>query len=83
MPGLQLGWLLKRKMFIKELEPIWPTPDKLWDWDMWMRVDGIRKGRLVKVHLYPQYSAALAWDYLKESLRVLYGNSLLGRVEKF
>ena len=47
MPGL--GWLLKRKMFIEELEPIWPTPDKLWDWDMWMRVDGIRKGRLVKV----------------------------------
>ena len=45
MPGL--GWLLKRKMFIEELEPIWPTPDKLWDWDMWMRVDGIRKGRLV------------------------------------
>ena len=43
MPGL--GWLLKRKMFIEELEPIWPTPDKLWDWDMWMRVDGIRKGR--------------------------------------
>ena len=47
MPGL--GWLLKRKMFIEELEPIWPTPDKLWDWDMWMRVDGIRKGRLVEV----------------------------------
>ena len=47
MPGL--GWLLKRKMFIEELEPIWPTPDKLWDWDMWMRVDGIRKGRLVQV----------------------------------
>lgn len=43
MPGL--GWLLKRKMFIEELEPIWPTPDKLWDWDMWMRVDGIRKER--------------------------------------
>lgn len=47
MPGL--GWLLKRKMFIEELEPIWPTPDKLWDWDMWMRVDGIRKGRLAKI----------------------------------
>ena len=47
MPGL--GWLLKRKMFIEKLEPIWSTPDKLWDWDMWMRVDGIRKGRLVKV----------------------------------
>ena len=49
MPGL--GWLLKRKMFIEELEPIWPTPDKLWDWDMWMRVDGIRKGRLVEITL--------------------------------
>ena len=47
MPGL--GWLLKRKMFIEELEPIWPTPDKLWDWDMWMRVDGIRKERLVEM----------------------------------
>ena len=64
MPGL--GWLLKRKMFIEELEPIWPTPDKLWDWDMWMRVDGIRKGRLVKLLLYLQYSVALhGWDYLK------------------
>ena len=63
MPGL--GWLLKRKMFIEELEPIWPTPDKLWDWDMWMRVDGIRKGRLVKMALYLQYSIALALDYLK------------------
>ncbi|XP_065904612.1 protein O-linked-mannose beta-1,2-N-acetylglucosaminyltransferase 1-like [Dysidea avara] len=43
MPGL--GWLLKRKMFKEELEPIWPTPDKLWDWDMWMRIDEIRKER--------------------------------------
>ncbi|XP_065904729.1 protein O-linked-mannose beta-1,2-N-acetylglucosaminyltransferase 1-like isoform X2 [Dysidea avara] len=43
MPGL--GWLLKRKMFKEELEPIWPTPDKLWDWDMWMRMDGVRKER--------------------------------------
>ena len=43
MPGL--GWLLKRKMFKGELEPIWPSPDKLWDWDMWMRIDEIRKER--------------------------------------
>ena len=57
MPGL--GWLLKRKMFIEELEPIWPTPDKLWDWNMRMRVDGIGKGRLVKLLLYLQYSVAL------------------------
>ena len=45
---LELGWLLKRKMFIEELKPIWPTPDKLLDWDMWIRVDRIRKGRLVR-----------------------------------
>ena len=30
-----------------------------------MRVDGIRKGRSVKVLLYLQYSVALGWDYLK------------------
>ncbi|XP_062507410.1 protein O-linked-mannose beta-1,2-N-acetylglucosaminyltransferase 1-like [Corticium candelabrum] len=43
MPGL--GWILKRKMFEDELEPQWPTPDKLWDWDMWMRLPQVRKGR--------------------------------------
>jgi beta-1,2-N-acetylglucosaminyltransferase len=43
MPGL--GWLLSRKLFKEELEPQWPAPDKLWDWDMWMRTDFIRKGR--------------------------------------
>ncbi|KAL5487412.1 hypothetical protein EMCRGX_G020007 [Ephydatia muelleri] len=43
MPGL--GWILKRDLFKKELEPIWPGPDKLWDWDMWMRTDEVRKGR--------------------------------------
>ncbi|XP_065175092.1 protein O-linked-mannose beta-1,2-N-acetylglucosaminyltransferase 1-like [Sycon ciliatum] len=43
MPGL--GWLLKRSLFKNELEPAWPSPDKLWDWDMWMRTPGVRKGR--------------------------------------
>lgn len=43
MPGL--GWILKRKMYKEELEPNWPGPDKLWDWDMWMRLDVIRKNR--------------------------------------
>lgn len=43
MPGL--GWILKRRMYEDELEPQWPTPDKLWDWDMWMRLPQIRKGR--------------------------------------
>ena len=37
--------LLKRQLFKEELEPKWPSPDKLWDWDMWMRLDVIRKGR--------------------------------------
>ena len=23
----------------------WPTPDKTWDWDMWMRLPEIRRGR--------------------------------------
>lgn len=27
MPGL--GWLLKRKMYKEELEPQWPTPEKV------------------------------------------------------
>ncbi|XP_064386754.1 protein O-linked-mannose beta-1,2-N-acetylglucosaminyltransferase 1-like [Halichondria panicea] len=43
MPGL--GWLLKKKLFKQELEPNWPGPDKLWDWDMWMRIKEVRKGR--------------------------------------
>eukprot|EP00048_Salpingoeca_helianthica_P006909 m.104232 g.104232 ORF g.104232 m.104232 type:complete len:595 (+) comp14169_c0_seq1:151-1935(+) len=43
MPGL--GWLLARKLFEGELRAKWPTPDKLWDWDMWMRQDEQRKGR--------------------------------------
>ncbi|XP_077980991.1 protein O-linked-mannose beta-1,2-N-acetylglucosaminyltransferase 1-like [Glandiceps talaboti] len=43
MPGL--GWLLRRSLYKEELEPKWPTPEKLWDWDMWMRLSEIRKGR--------------------------------------
>ncbi|CAG2186977.1 POMGNT1 [Mytilus edulis] len=43
MPGL--GWLLKRKLYKNELEPQWPTPEKQWDWDMWMRTNMIRKDR--------------------------------------
>ncbi|XP_035219578.1 protein O-linked-mannose beta-1,2-N-acetylglucosaminyltransferase 1-like [Stegodyphus dumicola] len=43
MPGL--GWILKRSLYKEELEPRWPTPEKLWDWDMWMRLPDIRKGR--------------------------------------
>lgn len=43
MPGL--GWLLKRTLYKDELEPQWPTPEKQWDWDMWMRTNMIRKDR--------------------------------------
>uniref|UniRef100_A0A1B6FTU3 Protein O-linked-mannose beta-1,2-N-acetylglucosaminyltransferase n=1 Tax=Cuerna arida TaxID=1464854 RepID=A0A1B6FTU3_9HEMI len=43
MPGL--GWLLKRSLYKGELEPNWPSPEKMWDWDMWMRMAEVRKGR--------------------------------------
>ena len=43
MPGL--GWILNRKLYKEELETRWPTPEKLWDWDMWMRLPDIRHGR--------------------------------------
>ncbi|XP_047739737.1 protein O-linked-mannose beta-1,2-N-acetylglucosaminyltransferase 1 isoform X2 [Hyalella azteca] len=43
MPGL--GWLLSRDLYKHELEPVWPTPEKMWDWDMWMRLPDIRKSR--------------------------------------
>ena len=42
-PGL--GWLLSKKLFKEELEPNWPGPDKMWDWDLWMRQPSIRKNR--------------------------------------
>lgn len=43
MPGL--GWMLKRSLFENELEPKWPTQEKVWDWDMWMRSNSIRQDR--------------------------------------
>ncbi|ELU12459.1 hypothetical protein CAPTEDRAFT_154180 [Capitella teleta] len=43
MPGL--GWILKRSLYKEELEANWPTPEKQWDWDMWMRLPSIRKNR--------------------------------------
>ncbi|XP_010225969.1 PREDICTED: protein O-linked-mannose beta-1,2-N-acetylglucosaminyltransferase 1 [Tinamus guttatus] len=43
MPGL--GWVLRKNLYKEELEPKWPTPEKLWDWDMWMRMPEQRKGR--------------------------------------
>ena len=43
MPGL--GWILKRSLWSQELEPRWPSPEKTWDWDMWMRLQEIRRGR--------------------------------------
>lgn len=43
MPGL--GWLLSRSLFEIELAPLWPSPNHAHDWDMWIRTDGIRKGR--------------------------------------
>ena len=43
MPGL--GWMLRRKLYKDELETKWPTPDKLWDWDMWIRLPEVRRGR--------------------------------------
>ncbi|XP_061488845.1 protein O-linked-mannose beta-1,2-N-acetylglucosaminyltransferase 1 [Rhineura floridana] len=43
MPGL--GWVLRKTLYKDELEPKWPTPEKLWDWDMWMRMPEQRKGR--------------------------------------
>ena len=32
-------------MYKEELEAKWPTPDKFWDWDMWMRLPEIRLDR--------------------------------------
>ena len=37
--------MLKRKLYKEELEPKWPGSDQFWDWDIWMRGDGNRKGR--------------------------------------
>nr|XP_054765150.1 protein O-linked-mannose beta-1,2-N-acetylglucosaminyltransferase 1-like [Lytechinus pictus] len=43
MPGL--GWMLRRSLYKNELEPKWPTPEKLWDWDMWLRLPENMQGR--------------------------------------
>lgn len=43
MPGL--GWLLRRSIYKDELELQWPTPEKLWDWDMWLRLPTVMKTR--------------------------------------
>lgn len=43
MPGL--GWMLKRDLYKQELEPRWPGPERPHDWDMWIRMEAIRKGR--------------------------------------
>ncbi|XP_053435713.1 protein O-linked-mannose beta-1,2-N-acetylglucosaminyltransferase 1-like [Nycticebus coucang] len=43
MPGL--GWVLRKSLYKEELEPKWPTAEKLWDWDMWMRMPEQRRGR--------------------------------------
>ncbi|XP_046639042.1 protein O-linked-mannose beta-1,2-N-acetylglucosaminyltransferase 1-like [Daphnia pulicaria] len=43
MPGL--GWMLTKKLFKEELEISWPTQDKMWDWDMWMRKPSVRRDR--------------------------------------
>ncbi|KAK7101018.1 protein O-linked-mannose beta-1,2-N-acetylglucosaminyltransferase 1-like [Littorina saxatilis] len=43
MPGL--GWMLKRSLYKEELEQQWPSPEKQWDWDMWMRTSYVRKER--------------------------------------
>uniref|UniRef100_T1IT97 Protein O-linked-mannose beta-1,2-N-acetylglucosaminyltransferase n=1 Tax=Strigamia maritima TaxID=126957 RepID=T1IT97_STRMM len=32
MPGL--GWILKKSLYKEELEMKWPSPEKLWDWDI-------------------------------------------------
>eukprot|EP00057_Strongylocentrotus_purpuratus_P023346 XP_011677820.1 PREDICTED: protein O-linked-mannose beta-1,2-N-acetylglucosaminyltransferase 1 [Strongylocentrotus purpuratus] len=43
MPGL--GWMLRRSLYKNELEAKWPTPEKLWDWDMWLRLPENMQGR--------------------------------------
>lgn len=43
MPGL--GWMLKRELYKRELEPNWPSPSQPHDWDMWIRTSLIRKER--------------------------------------
>ena len=37
-PGL--GWLCPRKIYVDELEPVWPD----YVWDVWIRLNDVRKG---------------------------------------
>ena len=37
--------MLKRKIYKGELEEKWPKPHQSADWDMWMRLPSIIKGR--------------------------------------
>ena len=43
MPGL--GWVLKRELYINELQAKWPGIGYTGDWDLWMRTPSVRKGR--------------------------------------
>ncbi|XP_015373420.1 PREDICTED: protein O-linked-mannose beta-1,2-N-acetylglucosaminyltransferase 1-like isoform X2 [Diuraphis noxia] len=43
MPGL--GWMLKKSLYKDQLESEWPTVEKPWDWDMWMRSTKVQRGR--------------------------------------
>ena len=63
MPGL--GWMLGRKLFIEELLPQWPDPDKFWDWDMWMRTEYIRYVHYILEDTYMQtntFNMLLVWS---------------------
>lgn len=31
-----LGWVRRKSLHKKGFEPKWPTPQKIWDWDIWM-----------------------------------------------
>lgn len=35
--------MLPRKIYKNELEPDWPSPDKMWDWDIWVRVQKLKE----------------------------------------
>ncbi|XP_033606704.1 protein O-linked-mannose beta-1,2-N-acetylglucosaminyltransferase 1-like [Cryptotermes secundus] len=52
MPGL--GWILKKSLYKDELESKWSTPEKNWDWDMWMRLPEVQKGRECVIPDVPQ-----------------------------
>ena len=39
-----LGWVCSRTLF-EELEPKWPDATKNWDWDQWLRLPTVSRGR--------------------------------------